>query len=198
MLLPLVLDQAAARHELQHVVYGSRRHRARVRAGYRRLATASLRPKAVKDESIVSANSALAGMVAGMARAIVRRPGECKQVVIELASSFGVGVVTVVLGKGEGSEGEKQAQESWCNKTLHKHCPGSEIGFTSASSGGAKERRQPFDVSFAPSGLTAFHAICPTARAVGRILAPLRGCVPGGRHLGGSYQGATLPAFADG
>ena len=61
----------------------------------------------------MSADSALAGMVAGMARTVVRRPGEGEQVVVELATAgAGVVVATVVLGESRGSEGEKHAEES--------------------------------------------------------------------------------------
>ena len=112
MLLPLMLNQAAAGYELQHVVHGSRRHRACTRARHRRLSIAGLRPKAVQDERFVSADLALAGMVAGMTRAVVWRPGESEQVVIELASACrGVIVVLVVLGKREGGNGKKHAKE---------------------------------------------------------------------------------------
>ena len=61
----------------------------------------------------MSADSALAGMVAGMARTVVRRPGEREQVVVELATAgAGVVMVMVMLGQSQGSEGEKRAEES--------------------------------------------------------------------------------------
>src|SRR5438552_7349576 len=116
MLLPLMLDQAAAGHELQHVVHGSGRHRACTRAGHRRLPAAGLRPKSVQDETLVPADLALAGMVVGMARAVVGRPGKCQQVVIELVSAcLRVIVVMVTFGKGGGSEEKKRAKESCRN-----------------------------------------------------------------------------------
>lgn len=76
VLLPLMLDQAAAGHKVQHMVHGIGRYWASVRARHRRLSTAGLGPEAVKNKSLVSANSALAGMVTGMTRAVVRRPGK--------------------------------------------------------------------------------------------------------------------------
>ena len=100
MLLPFMLDQAAAGHEIHHVVHSSGCDRTSVGTGHRRRPTAGLRPKSVQDESIVPSNAALGGMVGGMARAIIRSPRKGEQVIIKLASArCGVVVVMVMFGK---------------------------------------------------------------------------------------------------
>jgi len=66
----------------------------------------------MQDEILVSADSALAGMVARMTGAVVRRPGEREKVVIERARTLGVVAVMVMLGKGRGSEGKKGTKKN--------------------------------------------------------------------------------------
>ena len=113
MFFPFMLDQAAAGHKVQHVVHGRGRHRVGARAGHRRRPAAGLRPQAVKDEGFMPSDSALAGMVAGMAGTVVRRPGKCEQVIVELSATLGrVFVMTVMPGKGGRRESENRTNES--------------------------------------------------------------------------------------
>jgi hypothetical protein len=119
VLLPFMLDQAAAGHKIHHVVDGSSGDRACVGTGHRRWPTARLRPEAVQDESIVPSNSTLGRVVGGMARTIVRCPRKREQVIVKLACGwFGFVVVMVMFGESEGSKAEKRTEQNRGNNAL--------------------------------------------------------------------------------
>ncbi len=63
----------------------------------------------MQDEGMVSANSALTGVVIRMSRTVVGRPGKRKQVVVELPRA-GVFVVMMMFGKGGGGKRKKETQ----------------------------------------------------------------------------------------